>query len=108
VKWWWKYIYYYYYYYYYYYSYYHNHLVLYIWIPLKIWESALIQNFIFTHMFTTYLRKFTNCGSYMYFPSSTTDNLLMLFFILFRCRLQYAHVEWNTLTSTDMDKLERI
>jgi hypothetical protein len=42
------------------------------------------------------------------FSFSHVDNLFMLCFILVRYKLEYASVAWNTQTSTDASKLERV
>jgi hypothetical protein len=42
------------------------------------------------------------------FAFSTIDSLLMLYSTLLRSRRECASVAWNTLTATDVNKLERI
>jgi hypothetical protein len=39
---------------------------------------------------------------------STLDSLLVLHSTLVRSKLEYAPVDWNSFTSTDSSKLERI
>jgi hypothetical protein len=42
------------------------------------------------------------------FSFSTIDGLLILYFVLFRSKLEYASVAWNSVTITDSNKLERV
>jgi hypothetical protein len=42
------------------------------------------------------------------FSFSAIDNLLMLYFALFRYKLEYASLAWNSVTITDSNKLERV
>jgi hypothetical protein len=42
------------------------------------------------------------------FSFSTLDSLLILYFSLIIPKLKYAFVVWNSITSTDAEKLERI
>jgi hypothetical protein len=49
-------------------------------------------------------------GLFQYITSSfsTLDSRLVLHNTLFRTKLEYASVIWNSITSTDSSKLERI
>lgn len=42
------------------------------------------------------------------FPFSSLHNLLTLYYNLVRRKLEYVRVAWNSVTSTDAGKLERI
>jgi hypothetical protein len=42
------------------------------------------------------------------FRSSSLDCLYVLYFTLDRSKLEHASVVWNSITSTDANKLERI
>jgi hypothetical protein len=42
------------------------------------------------------------------FPFSSIGSLYMLYCTLIRCKLEYASVVWNSVTTTDANKLERI
>jgi hypothetical protein len=46
--------------------------------------------------------------SYFYIFLSSIDSFLKLYFDLLRSKLEYTSLSWNTFTSTDASKLERI
>jgi hypothetical protein len=80
-------------------------------IQWETWEYNLILNFIFIIML---IFIFSHCIKMIGLIRSVTFNystlvcMLILYFALIRSKVEYASVVWNSITSTDGNKLERI
>ena len=77
----------------------------------KIWECKLTPSCIFhnhvDYIFSQTIRLLGLIRS-VTFSFSSLQSLLMLYCTLVTPKLEYASVAWNSITSTDTSKLERI
>jgi hypothetical protein len=87
-----------------------GNFILHVLIVLRIWEFLLIPNYNFT---LTLIIFFLNVLSHWVSFVILLFHFRLLidycfYFPLFRPKLQYATVVWNSITSTDAKNLERI